>query len=134
MLIFWSERCVNAVTKAKGSSWLRKLKVDALTVQCMHMYIWGFRERQHLRSLAPVMNDYGGQMILGGPWGLKLPDICLTDEEKPRENLTQKTCPDRGSNPGPLRDRRACHYMIRSGGLQSREELAAFNVAVRPKF
>ena len=36
------------------------------------MYVWGFRVRQHLRSLAPVMNDddNDGQMIfedLGGP-------------------------------------------------------------------
>ena len=39
--------------------------------------------------------------------GVKLPDICLTGEEKPRKNLIKETCPDRGSNPGPLRDRRA---------------------------
>ena len=25
----------------------------------IYMYIWGIRARQHLRSLAPVMNDYG---------------------------------------------------------------------------
>ena len=30
MLIFWSEHHGNAVKKAKGSLWLRKLKVDAL--------------------------------------------------------------------------------------------------------
>ena len=52
-----------------------------------------------------------------GPWGLKLPDICLTVEEKHRKNLTQETCPDRGSNPGPLRDRRACYHLSHSGGL-----------------
>ena len=33
ILIFWSERRDNAVKKAKGSLGLRKLKVDALTVQ-----------------------------------------------------------------------------------------------------
>ena len=33
MRIFGSERCGNAVTKANGSSWLHKLKVDALSVQ-----------------------------------------------------------------------------------------------------
>ena len=32
-------------------------------------------------------------MIFWGPWGLKLPDICLTGEEKPRKNLTQKLVP-----------------------------------------
>ena len=54
------------------------------------------------------MDDNDDQMIFGDYGGLKLPDICLTGEEKPRKNLTQETCPDRGSNPGPLRDKRAC--------------------------
>ena len=45
--------------------------------------------------------------------GLKLPDICLTGEEKLRKNLSQETCPDRRSNPSPLCDRHACY----SGGL-----------------
>ena len=48
--------------------------------------------------------------------GLKLPDIRLTGEEKPRKNLTHETCPDRGSNPGPLRDKRACYHLFHSGG------------------
>ena len=52
------------------------------------------------------MDDNDGQIIFGDLRGLQLPDICLTDEEKPRKILTQETCPDRGSNPGPLRDRR----------------------------
>ena len=55
-----------------------------------------------------INDDNDGQMIFGDLGGLKLPDICLTDEENPRKNLTQETYPDRGSNPGPLRDRRAC--------------------------
>ena len=62
------------------------------------------------------MDDNHGQMIFGDLEGLKLPDICLTGEEKPRINLTQETCPDRGSNPGPLRDRRACYHFLHSGG------------------
>ena len=49
--------------------------------------------------------------------GLKLPDICLTGEEKPRKNLTQETYLDQGSNLGPLRDRRACYHLLHSGGL-----------------
>ena len=57
--------------------------------------------------------DYGD---LGG---LNFPDICLTGEEKPRKNLTQETCPDRGSNPGPLRDKRACYHLLHSGGLET---------------
>ena len=40
-------------------------------------------------------------------WRLKFPGNCLTGEENPRKNLTQETCTDRGSNPGPLRDRHA---------------------------
>ena len=44
------------------------------------------------------------KMVFGDLVGLKLPDICLTGEEKLRKNLTQETCPDRGSNPGPLRE------------------------------
>ena len=86
----------------------------------MYKYIWGFRARQHLRSLGPVMSDYGRWWWpndIRGPWGLKLPHICLTDEEKPRKNLTQETCPDRGSNPGPLCDRRACYHLSHIGGL-----------------
>ena len=55
-------------------------------------------------------DDSDGQMI-GDLGGLKLPDICLTGEEKPRKNLTQETCPDRGSNPGPQ------SVLSHSGGL-----------------
>ena len=64
-----------------------------------------------------IGDDNDGQMIFGDLRGLKLPDICLTGEEKPRKNLTQKTCPDQGSNPGPLRDRCACYHLSHSGGL-----------------
>ena len=62
-------------------------------------------------------------MIFGDLVGLKFPDICLTGEEKPRKNLTQETCPDRESNPGLMRDRRAwrdrraCYQLLHSGGL-----------------
>ena len=65
-----------------------------------------------------MMNDYDGQMIFGELVGLKLPDIRLTGEEKPRKNITQETCPDWGSNPGPLRDKRACYHLFHSGGLK----------------
>ena len=64
-------------------------------------------------------DDNDDQMIFGDFEGLKLPDICLTGEEKPRKNLTQETCPDRGSNPGPLRDRRACCRLAHNGGRKS---------------
>ena len=65
--------------------------------------------------------DYGGQMILGELLGLKFPDIYLTGEEKPRKNLLQETCPDRGSNPGPLFDRRACYRPFHNGGLRTEQ-------------
>ena len=66
------------------------------------------------------MDDNDGQMIFGDHGSLKLPDICLTGEEKPRKNLTQETCPDRGSNPGPLRDKRACCHLLHSGGRETK--------------
>ena len=68
-----------------------------------------------------MIDDYDGQMIFGDLVGLKLPDIPLTAEEKPRKNLTQETCRDRGSNPGPLRDKRICYHLIHSGGLDGVE-------------
>ena len=63
-----------------------------------------------------IEDDNDGQMIFGDLGGLKLPDICLTGEGKPRKNLTQETCPDRGSTPGPLRDRRSCYHLTHSDG------------------
>ena len=74
------------------------------------------RQHKHERRYTPSTHpfrriwkdDYDGQMIFGDLVGLKLPDICLTGEGKPPKNLTQKTCPDWGSNPSPLRERRAC--------------------------
>ena len=63
-----------------------------------------------------MMDDNDGQMIFGDLVGLKLPDIHLTGEEKPRKNLTQEICPDRGSNPGPLHDKRASYHLLHSGG------------------
>ena len=57
-------------------------------------------------------DDDDDQMIFGDLMGLKLPDIRLTGEEKLRKNLTQETCPDRRSYPGPLRDRRACYHLF----------------------
>ena len=86
------------------------------------------RQHKHTRqytpsthSVIPTMriwnDDYDGQMIFGDLGGLKVLHICLTGEENARKNLTQETCPDRGSNPGPLRDKRACYHLLHSGGL-----------------
>ena len=77
------------------------------------------RQREHERRYTPVTlpfiitrqiwkDDYYGQLIFGDLVGLKFHEICLTDEEKPRKNLTKETCPNWESNPGPLRDMRAC--------------------------
>ena len=85
------------------------------------------RQHKHVRRYTPSTHpfiptrriwkdDYGGQMIFGDPVGLKCPDICLTGGEKPRKNLTQEISPDRGSKPGPLRDKRACYHLLHSGG------------------
>ncbi|PSN31143.1 hypothetical protein C0J52_24949 [Blattella germanica] len=60
----------------------------------------------------PWINDYGGQMMSGDRLGLKFPDICGMGEEKPQKNLTQETCPDRESNPGPLRERRIRYPLL----------------------
>ena len=68
-------------------------------------------------------DDYGGQMIFGELVGLKFLDICLTGEEKPRKSITQETCPDRGSNPGPLRHMRTYYRLFHSGGLWSEQNL-----------
>ena len=67
------------------------------------------------------VDDNDGQMIFGDLGGLKLPDICLTGEEKTRKNPTQETCPDRGSNPGPVRDKRACYYLLQSGRIKKKK-------------
>ena len=58
-------------------------------------------------------DDYDGQMIFGNLVGLKLPDICVTGEEN-----SQETCADWESNPGSLRDRRACYRLLHSGGRE----------------
>ena len=71
----------------------------------MYVCIFGFKGASTSKVIGArsemIMDDYDGQMIFGDLVGLKLPDIRLTGEEKPRENLTQETCPERGSNPGP---------------------------------
>ena len=87
------------------------------------------RQHKHERQYSPSTHsviptrriwndDDDGQKIFGDLGCLKCPHICLTGEEKPRKNLIQETCPDRGSNPGPLRDKRACYHLLHSSGLE----------------
>ena len=89
----------------------------------MYVGILGFKGASTSKVIGAsnemMMDDYDGQMIFLDLVGLKLPDIRLTGEEKPRKNLTQETCPYRGSNPGPLRDKRACYHLFHSGGRMS---------------
>ena len=75
-----------------------------------------------------IMDDNDGQMIFGDLGSLNLPDIYLTGKEKSRKNLTQETCPDRGSNPGPLRDSRACYRRTNNGGLLSWNDKVKINM------
>ena len=86
----------------------------------VYVCIFGFKGASTSKVIGArnemMMDDYDGQMIFGDLVGLKLPDIRHTGEEKPRKNLSQETYPDRGSNPGPLRDKRACYHLFHSGG------------------
>ena len=88
----------------------------------MYVCIFGFKGASTSKVIGArnemMMEYYDCQMSFGDLVGLKLPDIRLTGEEKPRKNLTQETCPDRVSNPGPLRDKRACYHLLHSGGLR----------------
>ena len=69
------------------------------------------------------MDDYDGQMMFGDLVGLKLPDIRLTGEEKPRKNLIQEACPNRGSNLDPLRDKHACYHLFHNGWHSSQSTI-----------
>ena len=53
-------------------------------------------------------DDNDGQMIFGDLGGLKLPDMCLTGEEKPRKKSHPGNLPRPGIEPGPA----ACQTRI----------------------
>ena len=97
----------------------RKYKADY--PESMYVYL-GFKGMSTSQVIGTrnemMMDDYDGQMIFGDLGGLKLPDVRLTGEEKPQKNLTQETCPDRGSNPDLLRDKRGCYHLFHSSGLE----------------
>ena len=38
--------------------------------------------------------------------------------KNPEKTSPRKHIPDRGSNPGPLRDKRACYHLLHNGGLK----------------
>ena len=81
------------------------------TLKIIHI----FHSHFHSNKTDMIKLIYDGQMIFGDLVGLNLPDIWLAGEGKPRKNLTLETCPGRGSNPGPLRDRRACYRLLHIG-------------------
>ena len=92
---------------------------------CLYVCIFGFKGTSTSKVIGArnemMIDDYDGQMIFGDLVGLKLPDICVKGEEKTRKNITQETCPNRGSKPGPLRDKRACYHLLHSGGPACRK-------------
>ena len=59
-----------------------------------------------------MMDDYDGQMIFGDLVGLKLPDIRLTGEEKPRKTSPRKPVPTGD------RTRARCYHLLHSGGRE----------------
>ena len=89
------------------------------------LYIWSFRARQHLRSLAPIMNDDHSSLRsdddndIWGPWGPKASWHLSYRWGKTPKKLTQETCSDWGLNPGPLRDSRACYRLAHSSGQRT---------------
>ena len=62
-------------------------------------------------------DDDDGQMIFGDLEAESFLTFVLQVRKKPEKNPTQEACPDRGSNPGPLRDKRVCYHLLHSGGL-----------------
>ena len=60
----------------------------------MYVCIFGFKGASTSKVIGArnemMMDDYDGQMIFGDFVGLKLPDIRLTGEEKPRKTSPRK--------------------------------------------
>ena len=95
---------------------------------------WSARCRGHLRdstimkenthqahTQSSQQGEYGmmitaAKWYSGTLWAKSFPRFVLQVRKNPEKNLTQETCPDRGSNPGPLRDKRACYHLLHSGG------------------
>ena len=57
-------------------------------------------------------DDNDGQMIFGELGAESFLTFVLEARKTPGKNPTQETCPNQGSNPGPLRDRRACYRLV----------------------
>ena len=83
------------------------------------------RQHKHERQYTPSTHPFNKANMewwwrrpndIRGPCGPKGSRHLSYRWGKTRDNLTQETCPDRGSNPGPLRDKRACYHLPHSGG------------------
>ena len=59
-----------------------------------------------------VLDDFDDQMIAGDECRLNF----LTLVMQLRKKSQPRNLPDRGSNPGPLHERRACCHLAHSGG------------------
>ena len=71
----------------------------------MYVCIFGFKGASTSQVIGArnemMMDDYDGQMIFGDLVGLKLPDICLTGEEKPQKKPHPGKLSRPGIEPGP---------------------------------
>ena len=69
----------------------------------MYVCIFGFKGASTSKVIGAhnemMMDDYDGQMIFGDLVSLKLPDIHLTSEEKPRKKPHPGNLSRSGSNP-----------------------------------
>ena len=75
---------------------------------------WSAQCRGHLRDSTNMKDNKHQAHTLSHPnkanmewWLRRGPKVSWHLSYRWRKNLTQETCPDRGSNPGPLRDKRA---------------------------
>ena len=71
----------------------------------MYVCIFGFKGASTSQVIGArtetMLDDYDGQMIVGNLVGLKLPDIRLTGEEKPRKKPHPGNLSRPGNEPGP---------------------------------
>ena len=101
-------------------------------IWCRPMYIWGFRARQHLRSLAPVIIDEWWWQWwpndIRGPWGPKASRHLSYRWGKTPKKPHPRNLSRPESKPGALLDRRACYRLPHSGGLYNLKIIKNLNI------
>ena len=104
-------------------TWTWRASGDEWSAQCRcHLRdSTNMKDNTHQAHTLSFQQGEYGKMIATAKWysgtlGPKVSWHLSYRWGKPWENLTQKTCPDRGSNPGPLRDKSACYHLLHSGG------------------